>query len=577
MIAFSIMEKAIKRFWEILRGEAPADLLIKNVKRVHPVSLEIREGPLAIAMGRIVGWTEMPAREVLDGKEAFLTPGLIDAHIHVESSMLSPPAFARAVIPHGTTAVVADPHEVGNVGGMAGLEWMMKHGRTAPFRFFWAAPSCVPASPLDTPGAILGVDEITALLDRPDVVSLGEVMNYPGVIHGDPEVHAKIAAAKARGLVVDGHAPGLTGGDLFAYAAAGIQTDHECTRLEEAEEKLRLGMMIQMRQGSAEHNLKTLLPLASPRWHDRLLFATDDRNPVDLAEIGHLNEHLRICVSSGMDPVVAIRIATANPARLYRLDGMGALCPGARADLVLFRDLESFDADTVIIGGEIVYREGEFTCPFESERPAFPSSMHVKGLTPDALKVARQGDVVKVIELIPGQVVTGKGHRRVPAGPFVASDPASDFLKIAVFERHHGTGNVGVGFVTGFGFKEGAVATTVAHDSHHLLVVGTSDEDMLLAARTSAEMKGGISVVRRSEVLATLPLPLFGLMSDLPLEGLVERFKEVHAAAGRLGGSLADPLMQMSFLALPVIPSLKISDQGLVDVDRFQHVPLFGE
>ena len=571
------MGKSIKHYWDVLQGKAPADLLIKNVKMVHPVGMVIREGSLAIADGRIVGWTEMPAHKVLDGKGAYLTPGLIDSHIHIESTMLAPTAFARAVIPHGTTAVVADPHEVGNVAGLEGLRWMMSQGAEAPFRFFWAAPSCVPASPLDTPGAILGISEIATLLEMEDVVSLGEVMNYPGVIHGDAEVHAKIAAAKSRGLAVDGHAPGLSGRDLFTYAAAGIETDHECTTLEEAEEKLRLGMLIQMRQGSAEHNLETLLPLVEPCWWDRLLFATDDRNPVDLSEIGHLNEHLRICVSKGVEPTTAVRLATANPARHYRLEGLGTLSPGSQADVVLFRDLANFVAETVIIDGEIICQDGEFVASFEHGTPVFPTSMHVKGLTPDALLVRREGDIVKVIKVVPNQVVTERSHYRVPDSPVVAANVREDILKIAVIERHHGTGNVGVGFVQGFGFKAGALATTVAHDSHHLMVVGTNDEDMLLAAQTSIDMKGGISVVHDGEVLATLPLPLFGLMSDLPLATLVERFKEVHVAAKKLGGSLEDPIMQISFLALPVIPSLKITDQGLVDVDTFQHVPLFGE
>ena len=532
---------------------------------------------MAIAAGRIVGWTDMPAKEILNGKGAYLAPGLIDSHIHVESSMLAPAAFAEAVIPHGTTAVVADPHEVGNVGGMEGLRWMMGQGEVLPFHFFWAAPSCVPASPLDTPGAVLGVREVAELLKMPNVVSLGEVMNYPGVIHADPEVHGKIAAAKERGLAVDGHAPGLTGDELFAYAAAGIETDHECTHLEEAEEKLRLGMLIQMRQGSAEHNLESLLPLATPRWQDRLMFATDDRNPADLSEIGHLNEHLRICVSGGLDPAFALRLATTNPARHYRLNGMGTLSPGSRADVVLFRDLESFEADTVIIGGKIVYRNGAFSISFPHQNPAVFTSMHVKNPTPDALRVRREGDTVKVIKVIPKQVVTEKTYYHVPDAPVVTTNPREDILKIAVFERHHGTGNVGVGFVKGFGFKAGAIATTVAHDSHHLIVAGTNDEDMILAVRNCIDMKGGISVARGRDILASLPLPLFGLMSDQPLGTLVSQFRKVREAAKQLGGVLEDPLMQISFLALPVIPSLKITDQGLVDVETFQHVPLFGE
>ncbi len=571
------MKKGEKRVREVLQGKGEADLLIRNVSRVHPVTAEIRPGSLAIAEGRIVGWTDMPAREILDGRGGYLAPGLIDSHIHIESTMLPPGEFARAVIAHGTTAVVADPHEVGNVGGLEGLDWMMEQGEKSPLNFFWAAPSCVPASPLDTPGAVLGADEIAKLLTRKNVVSLGEVMNYPGVIQGDPEVRAKIEAAKDLGLAVDGHAPGLTGKDLFAYIAAGIETDHESTTLEEAEEKLRLGMLIQMRQGSAEHNLETLMPLIGPRVWDRLLFATDDRNPVDLLEKGHLNEHLRLCIARGIDPAVAIRIATLNPARYYRLCGRGALSPGCHADVVLFRDLENFDVEMVLIGGKVVYRDGELLAARKEERFSFGSSMRVKNLAKEALVVRRQGDTLKVIKLIPNQVVTEKEYYHVPAGEIVAPNVEEDILKIAVFERHHGTGNVGVGFVRGFGLKKGAIATTVAHDAHHLIVAGVNDDDMFRAVQTCVSMGGGIAVVKDGEVLATLPLSLFGLMSDLPLSEVVSQFKAVHAAADSLGGSLKDPLMQLSFLALPVIPSLKITDKGLVDVTLFRHVPLFGE
>jgi adenine deaminase len=577
MIASSIMKKDEKRLCEVLQGKEAADLLIKNISLINPVTAEIHTGSLAIAEGHIVGWKEMAAKKVLDGKGYFLSPGLIDSHIHVESTMLPPSEFARAVIAHGTTAVVADPHEVGNVGGMEGLNWMMRQGRESPLNFYWAAPSCVPASPLDTPGAVLGVEEITDLLAMENVVSLGEVMNYPGVIHGDSEVHAKIAAAKARGLAVDGHAPGLTGQELFAYVAAGIETDHECTRLKEAEEKLRLGVLIQMRQGSAEHNLNELLPLIKTPWTSRLMFSTDDRNPVDLSEKGHLNEHLRLCVAGGIDPAVAVRIATLNPARHYRLSGQGTLSPGSKADVVLFKDLKNFDVDTVIIGGNVIYREGYFLASMEHGKPSFPSSMRVKNPVKDALTVHREGDLLKVIKLIPNQVVTEKGYYHVPPGDIVKPNLQEDILKIAVFERHHDTGNVGVGFVQGFGFKTGAVATTVAHDSHHLIVAGTNDDDMLIAVKKSTEMQGGIAVARNGEVLATLPLPLFGLMSDQPLQALVKQFKEVHAAVNALGGPLKDPLMQISFLALPVIPTLKITDKGLVDVTLFSRVPLFGE
>jgi len=567
----------MRRFWDVLTGRKPADLLIENIRLLNPVTAEIREGVLAIAEGRIAGWCRRPAREILDGKGAVVSPGLIDAHIHIESSMLSPAEFARAVIPHGTTAVVADPHEVGNVAGIPGIDWMMAQGNHTPLRFFWAAPSCVPASPLDTPGYILGVKETETLLDREAVVGLGEVMNYPGVIHGDAAVHAKIDAAKRRGLAVDGHAPGVTGADLETYAAAGIETDHECTTLDEAVEKLRLGMFIQMRQGSSAHNLAALLPLVKPAWNGRLMLATDDKNPVDLLEKGHLDEHLRMCVAEGIPPGEAVRLATLNPARHYRLPGLGSLAPGSKADLTFFRDLKVFETTRVMIAGKTVYADGEFREDWKGPEGAPSSSMHLKEINGEALRVKRGGDVMKVIGIEPGQLVTKMEYAAVPATEEVVSDTDRDILKIAVFERHHGTGNVGVGFVRGLGLKSGAFATTVAHDSHHLIVTGTNDADILKAARECAAMKGGVAVVSDGVLLAALPLPLFGLMSDKPFAGVTRGFREVHKALRQLGSPLPDPLMQVSFLALPVIPALKITDKGLVDVDLFEHVPLFGK
>ena len=551
--------------------------MIEDALLLNPITEKVYRGSLAIAGGRIAGWGKMPAKEIIQGKGYVVSPGLIDAHIHVESSMLSPPEFARAVIPHGTTAVVADPHEVANVAGVKGVQWMIAQGRKVPFRFFWAAPSCVPASPLDTPGAVLEVEEVKDLLDMEDVVCLGEVMNYPGVIHGDPSIRAKIAAAKGRRRVVDGHAPGLTGKELFAYVAAGIETDHECTTLQEAEEKLRLGMFIQMRQGSSAHNLIDLLPLVSPSRSSRLMLATDDKNPSDLSGKGHLDEHLGLCVREGIDPVTAVRLATLNPASHYRLPGLGTLAPGSKADLVFFRDLKGFEVMRVLVGGETVYAKGKFLKDFEWDTPVFSSSMHVGEISSDALHVPREGDRIKVIGIQPGQILTRKEILPIPQGEVVLPDTRADIIKVAVFERHHRSGNVGVGFVRGLGIKAGAVATTVAHDSHHLVVVGTSDEEMLCAAKTCIKMKGGITVVRKDEILATLPLTLFGLMSDQPLQKVEGQFRMVREAIRSLGSTLPDPLMQISFLSLPVIPSLKITDQGLVDVEQFRHVPLFGD
>jgi len=566
-----------KTLWEVMLGKREADLLIEDGRFLNPVSQEMIRGSLAVCHGRIAGWGKVPAKRIMHAGGAVVTPGLIDAHIHVESSMLTPREFARAVIPHGTTAVVADPHEVANVAGIEGVRWMIDQGNLSPLRFFWAAPSCVPASSLDTPGFVLDVPEVEKLLDQEEVVSLGEVMNYPGVIFGEPSVVGKITAAVTRGKVVDGHAPGLTGRELFAYVAAGVETDHECTTLEEAEEKLRSGMFIQMRQGSSAHNLEALHPLMQGPWIDRLLLATDDKNPMDLSEKGHLDEPLRMCVQRGIPPEKALRAATLNPARVYRLRGLGMLAPGNWADLVFFEDLKEFRVNRVLIGGEVVYEQGKLYEPGETD-PVMPTpSMRVKAFSPDSLRIRREGDTMKVIGILPGQLLTEKLVVPVPGGDEVSADPEQDILKVAVFERHHETGNVGVGFVRGFGFKQGALATTVAHDSHHLIVVGTRDEDMLMAVKTAIDIQGGAVVVRDGAVLATMPLPVYGLMSDQPLQKAAETFRDVHGAAKSLGSLLMDPLMQLSFLALPVIPSLKITDQGLVDVDKFQHVSLFGE
>ena len=376
---------------------------------------------------------------------------------------------------------------------------------------------------------------------------------------------------------MDGHAPGVTGADLETYAAAGIETDHECTTLDEAVEKLRLGMFIQMRQGSSAHNLAALLSLVKPAWNGRLMLATDDKNPVDLFENGHLDEHLRMCIAKGIPPGEAVRLATLNPARHYRLPGLGSLAPGSKADLTFFRDLKAFETTRVMIAGKTVYADGEFREDWKGPEGAPSSSMHLKEINGEALRVKRGGDVMKVIGIEPGQLVTKMEYVPVPATEEVVSDTDRDILKIAVFERHHGTGNVGVGFVRGLGLKSGAFATTVAHDSHHLIVTGTNDADILKAARECAVMKGGVAVVSEGALLAALPLPLFGLMSDKPFAGVTRGFREIHEALRRLGSPLPDPLMQVSFLALPVIPALKITDKGLVDVDLFEHVPLFGK
>ena len=537
---------------------------------------EIRQGDLAVAGGYIVGFGARKAEEIIDLKGKYLVPGLIDAHVHIESSQLSPAEFARAVLPHGTTCVIADPHEIANVLGLRGIRYMLRATESLPLRVFFMAPSCVPSSPLENAGATLSAEEIKEVLSWDRVLGLGEVMNFPGVLSRDPEVWAKLEAA--HGKPIDGHAPGLSGYELWAYRLAGPRTEHECTLLREAREKLRAGMHILIREGTTARNLSALIPLLSAHTAPFVHFCTDDRHPETLHTEGHMDDVLRKAIAGGTDPLVAIAAATIHAARAYGLVDLGALAPGFRADFLVVSDLEQFEVERVYVGGELVAEGGRCL----AECPDIPAG-DVRG-TVDvdtgalSFRIPAEGKKARVIGVVPGQVVTeGLILEPKEVGGEVVADPERDILKLAVVERHRGTGNVGLGLVRGFGLKRGALGSTVAHDSHNIVVVGTNDGDMRLAVARLVELGGGQVVIADGKVLAELPLPLGGLMSDLPLEEVVRRSGGLKKASRSLGCVLPDPFMQLSFLALPVIPKLKLTDLGLVDVERFELTSLFVE
>ncbi|MBN2170979.1 MAG: adenine deaminase [Candidatus Krumholzibacteriota bacterium] len=564
----------LERRIAVAAGEEPADLVLKNLRLVNTFSGRVEATEIAVADGVVAALGEGYAgREEHDLDGAFAAPAFLDAHIHVESSMATPRQFARAVVPRGTGAVFADPHEIANVLGLDGVRWMLAASEGLPLDIFFLAPSCVPATHLESAGAELGPDAVAALLAEPRVLGLAEMMNFPGVIHRDPAVLAKLELAAGR--VRDGHAPGLSGRALAAYAAAGIQSDHECTTAAEALARLSLGMRIMVREGSSARNLAALVPAITPAASRHFLLCSDDRSPADLLAAGHVDHLVRRAVTEGVEPVVAVQMATLNTARHFGLADRGALAPGYRADVAVFEDFARLRVRRVYRAGRLVAEDGRLLVEPAAVPPPPPGSMRIGELGAAPFAIADPGGDVRVIRAHPDQLLTD-AERAAPRreGGWLLADPERDLLKLAVVERHRGTGRVGLGLVRGFGLRAGALATTVAHDSHNLIIVGADDGSMMAALAAAREMGGGKLVVGPGGVAASLPLPVAGLMSPAPVEETAARLDALAAAARELGCALPEPFMTLSFMALPVIPSLKLTDRGLVDVDRFEHVPL---
>ena len=563
-------------FLKAARGAAPCDLLLANARIVDVFSGGIANGSVAVADGRIVGIGEYPARATVDLGGRFVAPGFIDSHVHIESSMTCVAEFARAVAVHGTTAVVADPHEIANVLGAEGIRYMLASAIGQPINVFFTLPSCVPATDMETAGARLMATDLEPFLKDPRIVALGEMMNYPGVLNGDPEVLKKIDAARRHGRPIDGHAPGLSGKDLAAYVAAGITSDHECTTAAEAIEKLAAGMHIMIRQGTGARNLAALLPVVSERSSRRLMWCTDDRHPHDLIAEGHIDSIVAAAIRAGVDVVTAIRMATLNPAERFGLTQLGAIAPGRQADFVVFSDPGRLRVEEVYVRGELIATDGRLSAGIATPPPLpAPPSMNVnlQGLE---FGMAAVGSRLRVIDLIPDQILTRQSVESAPVeGGRVVSDPGRDLLKIAVVERHSGSGRIGLGMVRGFGLRQGALASSVAHDSHNIIVVGVTDADMAVAVAEVVAMGGGIAAAAGGRIAARLPLPVAGLMSLEPVQAVSAAMDRLVRAAHDLGSALKDPFMTLSFLALPVIPELKITDRGLVDVLQFRHVGLF--
>ncbi|MGD0953998.1 MAG: adenine deaminase [Methanotrichaceae archaeon] len=562
-------------------GEIEVDLLLEGAEIVNTLSGELHRADVAVHKGRVVGFDCYSARECIDLSGFVLSPGFIDGHVHIESSMVTVPEYARAVVPKGTTSVIIDPHEIANVLGIDGIMYMLESSRRVPLNVYVMLPSCVPTTMMETSGAVLDAESLSELMDDKRVLGLAEVMNYPGVIFRDPEVLKKIRLAGNKR--VDGHAPQLSGRDLTAYIAAGIKSDHECTTLEEASGKLRQGMHIMIREGSAARNLLELLPLVTPRNARQFLFVSDDRHPADILREGHIDFMIRTAIKHGLDPILTLQIASLNAAAYFGLKDLGAIAPGYRADIAVLDDLESLNVMKVIKDGKLVAEDGDLTARLESTPAPKDTTMRTGPLDVGSFRIRSERirsepSPVRVIGIIPDQIITKSlAIKPKTSKGLVVGDLDKDVLKMAVVERHMATGNVGLGLVKGFGLKSGAIATSVAHDSHNIVVVGVTDEEMLDAVLKVKMMGGGLAVIKDGRIKASLPLPVAGLLSEMYMRDVAEGIDDCIDAAHDLGCQLKDPFMTLSFLCLPVIPELKLTDKGLVDVAKFQLVPLFME
>ena len=573
------MKESLKKLINVAAGRVPADVVIKNCKVVNVFSGEIEEGNIAICDGQIAGIGEYDGLEVIDAEGRYAAPGFIDSHIHIESSYVSPEELGRLLVPHGGTTIMADPHEIANVCGEAGLAYMIEAGKRTALDIKYELPSCVPATPFENAGAVLGAREIEKLIPNSDFIGLGEFMNFPGVIYTDEDVMDKIVAAKQQGKWIDGHGSGLEGNALNAYVSAGILADHECSTVEEMKDRLARGQYILLRQGSACHNLRTLLKGMTEANSRRCLLCSDDRQPKTILHEGHLDNHLQICVEEGVNPVTAIRMATLNAAECFGLKDRGAIAPGYRADIVLMDDLKDFHVNRVWIEGKLVAEEGKYLPEIEKyDISSVKGSVVLKDFTKDKFKMNLTSNKVNVIGILPGGVVTEKLTAEVNLdenGEFVWS-PDVDIVKTAVLERHHGTGNVACGFLKGYGIKAGAVALSIAHDSHNIIVVGVNDGEMECAVNALVAQEGGIVLVKDGKVIESMPMPIAGLMSDQSGEWVDEKLTAIHEKAYAELGICGDvePVMTLCFMSLIVIPEIKLTDTGLFDVTTFSFMPV---
>ncbi len=567
--------KKLQKIIRAARGEIPADLVLKGGKVVNVFSCGIQETDVAVCEDQIVGLGSYQGRETLDCRHRFICPGFIDGHFHIESTWLTPANLSPVLLPLGTTTLIADPHEIANVQGLTGIEFMLNNSAKLPLEIYFMAPSCVPPSHLETSGAILTEKDLRPLLRNPRVLGLAEMMNFPGVLLKDQEVLKKITAFQHK--IKDGHAPLLTGKELCAYVSAGIRSDHESTGLSEAREKLALGMVVMIRQGTQAKNLKELLPIVNFSNARRCLLVSDDRHPEDLLKEGHINFILKQAVQWGLDPILAIQMVTLNTAEYFGLRHLGAVAPGYQADMVVLKSLTGLEIEAVFKKGKKVAASGRLLEEIpQSEGFNNYMGMKIKNLSLERFQIPVRGPRAKVIELVPNQILTRQFlHKAQEKDGLLILRAEEDIVILGCVERHIGTGNVGLGLVKGFGLSWGAMASSVAHDSHNIVVIGREPEDMFLAVKTIEAMKGGLEIVVQRKVAAKLPLPIAGLMSDQSIEKVISHQEKLIQAVPLTGCTLKNPLMALSFLALPVIPELKITDQGLVDVNRFEIVPLF--
>lgn len=573
-------KKALKRLIDVAAGREPADLVLKNANVIDVYQAEMISGDLAIVDGKIAGINgEYQGKETIDLKGKIVAPGFIDPHIHVESSYVTPEEFSRLLVPHGTTTVLADPHEIVNVLGLSGLDYMIEAAKETALDIRYMMPSCVPATNMENAGAVIEAADMISSFEKKQVDGLAEFMNFPGVIHAQDEVLDKLLAAKERGLRIDGHSPMVFNEELNAYAAAGIANDHECSTVEELKDRIARGMYVFLREGSVTQNLRTLLNGVTDNNYQRCVLSADDLQAKTILEKGHLDNSIRICIEEGVSPLRAIQMATINAAQCCQLTDRGAIAPGLRADLVIFSDLAQPEIEATYIEGELVAEKGTYLPTVKRiSTEKVQSSVHIDKFRKEQLKLNLTSDKARAIEVIPQEALTNEAIvsvKRDDQGQFVF-DPKQDVTKIAVIERHHNTGNVFVGLLKGYGVKKGAIGLSIAHDSHNLIVTGTNDEDMAVAVQALKEQEGGVVLIESGKIIGNMALPIAGLMSDLTGEEVAQQEAKINRLAHEVLGvsNNVDPIMTLGFMSLAVIPNLKITDIGLVDVTKFEIVPV---